>query len=172
MTAFSPDGTALHVPSPGRRGAADDVCQAWKTAQAGGSVEGTAKVRPGPLVLLRCAAAAMTGAALTFGVGQQFPLPSTDEFTGEVGVRAHRSAFLLWSLLSRERCAGRGCALFRRSRNAGVEGRLGVGSVTDGPQTARVALRCPGAEGRAAGQPWITAEVSGSCDPLLGAVAW
>src|SRR5580704_16070926 len=105
-------------------------------AQAGGSVEGTAKVPPGPPVSPRCATAAMTGAALTFGVGQQFPLPSTDEFTGEVGVRVHRSAFLLWSLLSRERCAGRDCALFRKSRNAGAEGRLGVGSVTDGPETA------------------------------------
>jgi hypothetical protein len=54
--------------------------------QAGSSAEGTAKVPPGPLVLLRCAAAAMTGPALTFGVSQQFALPFTDEFTGEVGV--------------------------------------------------------------------------------------
>jgi hypothetical protein len=41
-------------------------------AQAGGSVEGTAKASPGPLDLLRCAAAAVTGAALTFGVSEQF----------------------------------------------------------------------------------------------------
>ena len=71
-------------------------------AQAGSSVKGAAKGPPGALVGLRCAAAAATGAALTFGVRQQFALPFAGEFPGEIRVCVHRSALLLWVLLSRE----------------------------------------------------------------------
>jgi hypothetical protein len=55
-------------------------------AQAGGSAKGAAKAPLGPLVVLRCAAAAVTGAALTVGVRQQFALPFAGEFPAEMGL--------------------------------------------------------------------------------------
>jgi hypothetical protein len=118
-------------------------------AQAGGSAKGAAKAPLGPPVVLRCAAAAVTGAALTVGVRQQFALPFAGEFPAEMGVCVDRSALLLWVLLSRERSAGRDCALFRESRNAVTGGPSGHRPETAGLRSAGVAARagdpgCPG----------------------------